>query len=110
MFQAQLDILLEYKMAKSYKKANQKLEERLKELEEHSHKSSVAFRNMIMMPAAIGILFNLLDKLTSIPLSMEDGLSANFYLLPMIFVGLFYLVYGFLWQAGKVKGRLMIYP
>lgn len=93
----------------NYKKAYQKIKEQLKQEKGEEEKRYKIIKNMVFMTFITAIVFNLLDKLTPIPMGIEDGLSGDFYLLPMVFVGLFYLVYSFLWRAGKVKGRLMIF-
>ncbi len=66
-------------------------------------------KNLIIVSIPLAILFSILNNHTSIPLSVEDGLKWNLYLLPMLIVGLFYLVYSFLYHSGKVKGRLLIF-
>lgn len=93
----------------NYKKAYLNLKNTSKVIKEELDKRERRLKNIVLMTFISGLLFNFLDKLTPIPMSIEDGLSFNLYLLPMVFVGLFYLVYGYLWQAGKVKGRLMIF-
>ncbi len=63
--------------------------------------------NGVMGMMIIGFVSGLLDNYTKIPLSVEDGLNANYYLLPMLFVGVFYIIYSGLYVRDKVKGKLL---
>lgn len=58
---------------------------------------------------AMAIILSLMDKYTSIPMSISDGLNANYYLFPLLIIALFYMVYIPLYKFNKVKGRLLIY-
>lgn len=57
----------------------------------------------------VGLVMSALDRYTPIPMSIDDGLKVNYYLLPMLVIGLFYVVYILLYKFGKVNGRLLLY-
>jgi len=65
--------------------------------------------NCVYLMFFIGMIFSIIDRYTKIPMSMDDGLNANYYLLPMVVIALFYMVYIPLYKFNKVKGRLLIY-
>jgi hypothetical protein len=52
-------------------------------------------------------IITLLDNSTSIPLSIEDGLSLNFGVMMIIPIAIFVLIYVGLYRYKKVKGRLL---
>lgn len=66
-------------------------------------------KNFIFVSIPFAVLFSILNKYTSIPLSVEDGLKWNLYLLPILVVAVFYFVYEIFYRSGKVKGRLLIF-
>ena len=66
-------------------------------------------KNFIFVGVPFAMVFSLLNKYTSIPLSIEDGLKWNLYLLPIIVVAVFYFIYGMLYNSKKVKGRFLIF-
>lgn len=82
--------------------------ERYKDLLESNVRHEKATKNVIAFSVISAIIFNILNNKTNIPLSIEDGLSFNLYLLPMLTVAIFYIVYGILYCNHKVKGRLYI--
>ncbi len=66
-------------------------------------------RNFVFVGIPLAIIFSLLNKYTSIPLSIEDGLKWNLYLVPILVVAIFYFIYVELYYVGKVKGRFLIF-
>lgn len=82
-----------------------------KEIAVETQKSwlNVFILNGFVFMMIIGFVSGLLDNYTKIPLSVEDGLNANYYMLPMLFVGVFYMIYSGLYVSGKVKGKLLIH-
>ncbi len=83
----------------------------IKNIEEGSSKNStdLFIKNFIVVAIPLAIIFSLLNKYTSIPLSIEDGLKWNLYLFPIIIVAFFYFIYGMLYNSKKVKGRFLIF-
>ena len=64
-------------------------------------------RNLIMWLVPYGFIVSLLDKYTSLPISMEDGLAANYWMIPMIAIGIWIGIYCLLYEDGKVKGKFL---
>ena len=82
-----------------------------KEIEEgpSEYITYIILKNIIFVGIPLAVIFGVLNNYTSIPLSIEDGLSWNLYLLPLMIVGFFYLIYGILYDLGKVKVRFLIF-
>jgi hypothetical protein len=65
-------------------------------------------KNLMMWFIPYVVIISLLDNYTSIPLSMEDGLAANYYLMPMLIIGLGLGIYCLLYEYKKVKGTWLL--
>ena len=61
-------------------------------------------KNLMMWVIPYTVIISLLDNYTSMPLSMEDGLAANYYLIPMMAIGIWIGIYCLLYEYKKVKG------
>ena len=79
-----------------------------KEIEVQKSMLEIFTRNGIPIIVGVGIVMILLDRYTRIPLSVEDGLTANWGLLPILIVAIFYFVYSFMCVHGNAKGRLLL--
>ena len=64
-------------------------------------------RNLIIWLIPYGLIINVLDNYTSWPISMNDGLAINYWLIPMIIIGIGLGIYCLLYEYNKVKGRFL---
>lgn len=64
-------------------------------------------RNLMMWLIPYAVILNIFDNHTSLPVSMEDGLIANYWMIPMIIIGIGLGIYCFLYEYKKVKGTFL---
>ncbi len=64
--------------------------------------------NFMLYTVPFAWILDWLDNNTSLPLSIEDGLSVNFGVMMIIPIAIFVLTYVGLYRYKKVKGRLLM--
>lgn len=67
----------------------------------------ILIANIMIWLVPYAFILNLLDDFTSLPISMSDGLAANYWMIPMIVIGIGMMVYCLLYEHGKVKGKFL---
>lgn len=65
--------------------------------------------NLMVYTIPFMVIGTWLNNKTSIPLSVQDGLSWNVYMLPILVVSLLIFIYSLLYSKGKVKGRFLLF-
>lgn len=91
-------------------KKNIKIEKVKSGRESYFDYSSLFVVNLMLFALPYAIIAGWLNDHTSIPLSLEDGLSINLYLIPMIIWAVYIAVYCWLYEYKKVKGTFLYKP